>query len=45
MRTPTAPNYMNHALHNLDYSPRGEPVTDVVLPEMLRDRKWWWLVP
>ena len=34
-----------HALHNPDYSPRGEPVVDVVLPEMLRERKWWWLVP
>jgi len=42
---PSAPNYMNHALHNPDYSPRGEPVVDVVMPEMIRDRKWWWLVP
>ena len=44
-RKPTAPNYMNHALHDQNYAPRGEPVVDVVLPEMLRDRKWWWQAP
>jgi prepilin-type N-terminal cleavage/methylation domain-containing protein len=38
---PTAINYMNHALRNIDGSPRGTPVTDFVLPEMLSERKWW----
>lgn len=42
---PTAPNYMNHQLRNPDGTPRGMPVTDLVLPEMLRERKWWWQWP
>ena len=42
---PTAPNYANHQLHNADGSSRGLPIVDVVMPEMLRDRKWWWFVP
>jgi len=44
--TPQAPivrdNYINHELRNADGSPRGEPIHDLVLPEMLSDRKWWW---
>jgi prepilin-type N-terminal cleavage/methylation domain-containing protein len=39
------PNYVNHELRNADGSPRGLPITDTVLPEMLRDRKWWWKYP
>jgi len=42
---PSAPNYNNHELNNANGSPRGEPICDVVMPEMLRDRKWWWFVP
>ena len=41
----TTPNYVNHELHNADMSPRGLPIFDTVLPEMLRDRKWWWKFP
>jgi len=37
----TGPNYMNHTLHEMDGSPRGEPAYDMVLPEMLSERKWW----
>jgi hypothetical protein len=45
-RTPiTQPNYVNHRLNNADGSPRGLPVFDMALPEMLRDRKWWWKYP
>jgi len=42
---PTAPNYFNHQLYNTDGTPRGMPIFDVVMPEMLRDRKWWWEIP
>ena len=36
------PNYVNHELHNADMTPRGQPIFDTALPEMLSDRKWWW---
>lgn len=39
----TQVNYVNHELRNIDLSPRGSPVFDRVLPEMLSDRKWWTL--
>jgi hypothetical protein len=39
---PTAPNYNDHLLWEANGKPRGSPVFDVVMPEMLRDRKWWW---
>jgi type II secretory pathway pseudopilin PulG len=38
----TTPNYINHELHEADGTPRGLPVHDYVLPEMMRERKWWW---
>ncbi len=38
----TAPHYTNHLLWEANGMPRGEPVFDTVMPEMLRDRKWWW---
>ncbi len=41
----TQPNYVNHELRNSNGTPRGLPIHDTVLPEMLRDRKWWWKAP
>ncbi len=41
----TQDNYVNHELRKADGSPLGTPIYDTVLPEMLRDRKWWWKDP
>lgn len=36
------PNYVNHELRKANGEPLGIPIHDTVLPEMLRERKWWW---
>jgi len=41
----TKENYVNHELRKADGSALGIPVHDTVLPEMLRERKWWWKDP
>ena len=42
-KTPvTQPNYMNHQLWNADGSPRGSPVFDMVVSDMMQQRMWWW---
>jgi len=37
----TQNNYVNHELRDKDLAPRGRPIFDTVLPEMLSERKWW----
>lgn len=44
-RSITTDNYVNHELRKANGSPLGIPVHDTVLPEMLRERKWWWKTP
>lgn len=41
-KTTTDVFYQNGLLTNADGTPRGEPVIDAVIPEMLLQRTWWW---
>ena len=38
----TTKNYVNHELRGPTGAPYGEPISDTVTQEMLRDRMWWW---
>jgi len=41
----TTDNYINHELRTSTGAPKGRPIDDRLLPEMLRERKWWWRDP
>ncbi|MBN8524249.1 MAG: type II secretion system protein [Planctomycetes bacterium] len=34
--------YQGQLLTNADGTPRGTPITDVLTPEMMSERSWWW---